>query len=145
MPSSKATLAAHLAKGRAVKAEKQAQLSSESAFEDLWGSLQSANARIAELENELAQKSAELAKLQTQLDKSTEQCSQLASGVALWKSKHEATYHELRMQRQTSNRGQVKIAHLNKQLEILKKCKDRADEPRVVGSGRVSRSGRGFL
>src|SRR6266542_6347369 len=56
MPSSKATLAAHLAKGRAVKAEKQAQLSSESAFEDLWGSLQSANARIAELENELAQK-----------------------------------------------------------------------------------------
>ncbi len=106
MPSSKATLAAHLAKGRAVKAEKQAQLSSESAFEDLWGSLQSANARIAELENELAQKSAELAKLQTQLDKSTEQCSQLASGVALWKSKHEATYHELRMQRQTSNRGQ---------------------------------------
>ena len=122
MPSSKATLAAHLAKGRAVKAEKQAQLSSESAFEDLWGSLQSANARIAELENELAQKSAELAKLQTQLDKSTEQCSQLASGVALWKSKHEATYHELRMQRQTSNRGQVKIAHLNKQLEILKKA-----------------------
>ena len=44
---------AHLAKGRAVKTEKQAQLSSESALDDLWVSLQSANACIAELENEL--------------------------------------------------------------------------------------------
>ncbi len=29
--------------------------------------------------------------------------------------------------------------------DILLHCKDRADEPRVVGSGRVSGSGRGFL
>jgi len=68
MPPTKAVLA-NLAKGRAAKAEKEAQLSSESAIDDLWSSLQAANGRITELENELAEKN--------------QQCSQLAADLSL--------------------------------------------------------------
>ena len=129
MPPTKAVLA-NLAKGRAAKAEKQAQLSSESAIDDLWSSLQAANGHITELENELAEKNAELNKLQAKLEKCTQQCSQqcsqLATDVSLWNSKHKLIYHDLQMQRQTSKRGQDQIASLNEQVDLLKKAQANA-------------------
>jgi len=125
MPPTKAVLA-NLAKGRAAKAEKQTQLSSESAIDDLWSSLQAANWHITELENELAEKNAEFNKLQAKLEKSTQQCSQLATDLSLWKSKHKLIYHDLRMQRQTSKCGQDKIASLNEQVDLLKKAEANA-------------------
>ena len=125
MPPTKAVLA-NLAKERAAKAEKQTQLSSESAIDNLWSSLQAANGHITELENELAEKNAEFNKLQAKLEKSTQQCSQLATDLSLWKSKHKLIYHDLQMQRQTSKRGQDKIASLNEQVDLLKKAEANA-------------------
>jgi len=121
MPPTEAVLA-NLAKGRAATAEKQAQLSSESAIDDLWSSLQAANGHSTELENELAEKNAKLNKLQAKLKKSTQQRSQLAADLSLWKSKHKLIYHDLQMQCQTSKCGQDKIASLNEQVDLLKKA-----------------------
>ncbi|KAF8801467.1 hypothetical protein BYT27DRAFT_7309985 [Phlegmacium glaucopus] len=122
MPPNRGTLTENLAKGRAIKAEKQAQVSSESALDDLWSSLQSAKLRITELELEIIQKSSECKQLQVELDKSNKKCSQLAADLSMWESKHKDTYHKLRMQCQTTKRGQDKVAQLTEQIAILKKA-----------------------
>ncbi|KAF8814047.1 hypothetical protein BYT27DRAFT_7206409 [Phlegmacium glaucopus] len=122
MPPNRTTLTENLAKGRAIKAEKQAQVSSESALDDLWSSFQSAKLRITELELEVIQKSSECKQLQVELDKSNKKCSQLAADLSMWESKHKDTYHKLRMQRPTTKRGQDKVAQLTEQIAILKKA-----------------------
>ncbi|KAF8817101.1 hypothetical protein BYT27DRAFT_7247656 [Phlegmacium glaucopus] len=107
MPPNRGTLTENLAKGRAIKAEKQAQ---------------SAKLRITELELEVIQKSSECKQLQVELDKSNKKCSQLAADLSMWESKHKDTYHKLRMQRQTTKRGQDKVAQMTEQIAILKKA-----------------------
>ncbi|KAF8813366.1 hypothetical protein BYT27DRAFT_7250897, partial [Phlegmacium glaucopus] len=120
MPPNRATLTENLAKGRAIKAEKQAQVSSESALDDLWSSLQSVKLCITELELEVIQKSSECKQLQVELDKSNKKCSQLAADLSMWESKHKDTYYKLCMQRQTTKCGQDKVAQLTEQIAILK-------------------------
>ncbi|KAF8804582.1 hypothetical protein BYT27DRAFT_7213745 [Phlegmacium glaucopus] len=105
MPPNRATLTENLEKGRAIKAEKQAQ---------------SAKLCITELELEVIQKSSECKQLQVELDKSNKKCSQLAADLSMWESKHKDTYHKLCMQRQTTKRGQDKVAQLTEQIAILK-------------------------
>ncbi|KAF8799089.1 hypothetical protein BYT27DRAFT_7227979 [Phlegmacium glaucopus] len=107
MPPNRATLTENLAKGREIKVEKQAQ---------------SAKLRITELELEIIQKSSECKQLQVELDKSNKKCSQLAADLSMWESKHKDTYHKLRMQCQTTKRGQDKVAQLTEQIAILKKA-----------------------
>ena len=95
-------LAAARAKGKSVQADKQAVLASETVTDDLWNSLQAANLRIEELEQQLAQKDAECHRLQSELEKSNQKLQNHKDSSAIWKEKQEKTYHELRMQRQTT-------------------------------------------
>ena len=52
----------------------------------------------------------------------------------LWKEKHEKTYHELRMQRQTTKRGQQKLTQLQEQVLILKTAEKEASKQLLRGS-----------
>jgi len=122
MPLNKAGLKASLAKGREVKAEKTAQLASETALKDLWSSLNNAESRITQLEHELAIKSVECDKLQVELKKSNSKCIQLEADLSTWMSKHSSTYHDLRMERQTAQRRTDKIEKLQGQAVILQKA-----------------------
>src|SRR5437016_4891397 len=93
--------AAH-AKGQEVLAEKWAIMASETATNDLWNSLQAANSRIEQLEKQLADKDVECHRLQSELDNFKQKLQKHQDSSSLWKAKHEKTYHELRMQRQTT-------------------------------------------
>ena len=77
-------------------------MASETAIDDLWNSLQAANSRIKELEQLLADKDLECHRLQSALHNSNQKLQKHQENSALWKTKHEKTYHELRMQCQTS-------------------------------------------
>ncbi|KAF8799067.1 hypothetical protein BYT27DRAFT_7121270, partial [Phlegmacium glaucopus] len=46
----------------------------------------------------------------------------LISDLSMWESKHKDTYHKLCMQRQTTKRGQDKVAQMTEQIAILKKA-----------------------
>ncbi|PPQ93973.1 hypothetical protein CVT25_012948 [Psilocybe cyanescens] len=99
--------------------QKQAALGSETAAEDLWDQLREALASNNELEQQLAQKSLECESLHSDLEISWEKCAQLMGEVSHWRSKQEATYHSLCMERQTANCGFAKIDWLEQQKEIL--------------------------
>jgi predicted nucleic acid-binding Zn-ribbon protein len=86
-------------------------LSSETAADDLWDRLQVANLRIEELEQQLAQKDSELCRLQSELESSNQKLQKNQGDSALWKAKQGETYHELRMQRQTTKRAQKKCGN----------------------------------
>ena len=89
-------------RGQEVIADKRAALASETATDDLWNRLQAANSRIKDLENLLAEKDTECHRLQSELDKAIKKLHVHQDNSAVWKEKHEETYHELRMQRQTT-------------------------------------------
>ena len=134
MVSKKQHLAAAQAKGHQIIAEKHAVLASETANEDLWNELQTANSRIQELELELAQKIAECTNLQSELEKANEKLAKYQADSNFWKSKHEGTYHELCLQRQTAKRKQEKAHKLEKQMEILKKAETEASSQFLKGA-----------
>jgi len=100
-------------------AQKRVALGSETAAEDLWDQLQEALARNKELEQQLSLKSLECESLHSELETFRQKCTQLTDEVSHWRSKQEATYHSLRMERQTAKRGSAKIARLEQQKEIL--------------------------
>ena len=126
--------AAANSRAQEVHAEKRAVLASETATNDLWSSLQAANSRIQELENLLADKDTENHRLHTELDKANQKLQVYQDSSALWKGKHEKTYHELRMQRQTTKRGQAKLTQLQEQIEILKTAEKEASKQILRGS-----------
>jgi hypothetical protein len=121
-------------KGNEVQAEMRSILSSETATSDLWNSLQAANSRISELEKLLAEKDMECHKLQSALENCNQKLHKHQDSSALWKEKHEKTYHELRMQRQTTKRGKEKLTRLEEQLEVLKTAKKEASKQFLRGS-----------
>src|SRR6266511_6362514 len=94
MVSKRQHLAAAQAKGRQIIAEKHAVLASETANEDLWNELQTANSRIQELELELAQKIAECTNLQSELENANEKLAKYQADSNFWKSKHEGRSEE---------------------------------------------------
>ncbi|KAF8803080.1 hypothetical protein BYT27DRAFT_7110622, partial [Phlegmacium glaucopus] len=108
----KQQVAAAHAKGQEALAEKQAILASETATNDLLSRLQAANSHIEVLEQLLSQKEIECGRLQSELEKSNENLQKHKDSSALWKAKHEKTYHELCMQCQSTKRGQGKLAKL---------------------------------
>ncbi len=134
MVSKKQHLVAAQAKGRQIIAEKHAVLASETANEDLWNELQTANSRIQELELELAQKIAECTNLQSELEKANEKLAKYQADSNFWKSNHEGTYHKLCLQRQTAKQKQEKAHKLEKQMEILKKAETEASSQFLKGA-----------
>src|SRR5438270_10011998 len=126
MVSQKQQLAAAQAKGCKIIAEKCAVQSSETANEDLWNELQTANLHIQELELHLAQKIAECTNLQSELEKANGKLAKYQADSNFWKSKHEVTYHELHLQHQIVKWKQEKAHKLKKQMEILKKAETEA-------------------
>ena len=134
-PSSrKQQIAAAHKKGQNVLADKRSTLSSGTVADDLWDRLQVANLRIEELEQQLAQKDSELCRLQSELERSNQKLQKNQEDSALWKAKQGKTYHELRMQRQTTKRGQRKMAQLQEQLDIIKTAEKEASKQFLRGS-----------
>jgi len=117
-----------------VIAEKGAVLASETTTDDLWNSLQVANSCIKDLENLLAEKDTECQRLQSELDKANQKLDMHQDSSALWKEKHEKTYHELRMQRQTTKQGQKKLTQVQEQVQILKTAEKEASRQLLRGS-----------
>jgi chromosome segregation ATPase len=101
--------------------------------DDLWNSLQAVNLRIKELENLLAENSTEFHRLELELDKANEKLHMHQDSSALWKEKHEKTYHELRMQRQTTKPGQEKLNQLQEQVQFLKTAEKEASKQLLRG------------
>ncbi|KAF9476975.1 hypothetical protein BDN70DRAFT_811358 [Pholiota conissans] len=134
MPPKKTAFKENLAKGRDVKAVKQSTLESETVTEDLWNDLQKANLQIQSLELELSQKASECEKLCSELDKLRKKLEKYEADTSHWKIKHKDTYHELRMQRQTTKRGQVKQAKLEQQIHILEEANTNALAQLLRGS-----------
>ena len=122
------------AKGNEVQAEKRSILSSETATNDLWNSLQAANSHISEIEQLLAEKDKECHRLQSELDNCNQKLQKQQESSALWKEKHKNTYHKLRMLHQTTNRGQKKLTRLKEQLEILRTAEREASKQFLRGS-----------
>ena len=82
----------------------------------------------------LADKDMECRRLQSELNKSNQELQKHQNSSALWKTKHEKTYHELHMQWQTTKRGQDKLARLEEQLDILKTAEKEASKQFLRGS-----------
>ena len=134
-PSSrKQQIAAAHKKGQNVLADKHSALSSETAADDLWVKLQVANLCIEELEQQLAQKDSELFRLQSELERSNQKLQKNREDSALLEAKQGKTYHELRMQRQTTKRGQKKLAQLQEQMDIIKTAEKEASKQFLRGS-----------
>ena len=134
-PSSrKQQIAAAHKKVQNVLTDKCSTLSSGTVADNLWDRLQVANLRIEELEQQLAQKDSELCRLQSELERSNQKLQKNQEDSALWKAKQGKTYHELRMQRQTTKRGQRKMAQLQKQLDIIKTAEKEASKQFLGGS-----------
>ncbi|KAF9474254.1 hypothetical protein BDN70DRAFT_908580 [Pholiota conissans] len=133
MPPSKRKLAqiAAMEKARDVLSSQQAVLASDTAKEDLWKDLQTANLHIQDLKSELAQKDIEIKKISTKFEKATEKLNEYEALISLWKTKHADTYHELHMQRQTTKRAQAKHVRLEKQLCILQEANTSASSQEV--------------
>ncbi|KAF8808752.1 hypothetical protein BYT27DRAFT_7222765 [Phlegmacium glaucopus] len=132
--SRKQQIAAAHAKGQEALAEKWAILASETATNDLLSRLQAANSHIEVLEQLLSQKEIECGRLQSELEKSNENLQKHKDSSALWKAMHEKIYHELHMQRQSTKRGQEKLAKLEEQLEIIKIAEKEASKQLLRGS-----------
>jgi len=132
--SRKQQAAAANLKAQETHAKKRAVLASETATDDLWNSLQAANSWIEELENLLADKDTECHRLKSELDKANKKLHMHQDSSALWQEKHEKTYHELRMQRQTTKRGQQKLTQLQDQVQILKTAEKEASKQLLRGS-----------
>ena len=132
--SQKQQRAAAYLKGQAVIAEKRAVLASETATNDLWDRLEAANLCIEALEQLLSEKEMKCCRLKYELEKSNQKLQKHQDDSALWKMKHKETYHELRMQRQSTKRGQKKLAQLGEQLEILKNAEEEASIQFLRGS-----------
>jgi hypothetical protein len=126
--------AAANSRAQEVHTEKRAVFASETATNDLWDRLQAANSHIKELENLLIDKDTEYHRLQAELDKANQKLHMYQDSSALWKAKHEKAYHELRMQRQTTKRGQEKLTRLQEQVEILKTAEKEASKQFSRGS-----------
>src|SRR6266508_2984841 len=126
MVSKKQHLVAAQAKEHQIIAQKHAFLASETANEDLWNELQTANSRIQELELELAQKIAECTNLQSELAKANEKLAKNQADSNFWKSNHEGTYNKLCLKLQTAKQKQEKAYKLEKQIEIIKKAETEA-------------------
>ena len=90
--------------------------------------------RIEELEQQLTQKDSELCRLQSEIERSNQKLQKNQEDSALWKAKQGKTYHELRMQRQTTKRGQRKMAQLQEQLDIIKTAEKVASKQFLRGS-----------
>lgn len=127
-------LAAAQAKGREVIAEKSAALASETANKNLWNELQTAKSRIETLELLLAQRNLECTNLQSELEKANNKLAKLQADSNFWKSKHEDTYHELRLQHQTTKQKQEKANKLELQIDILKKAETEASSQLLRGA-----------
>ena len=121
-------------RGQEVIADKRAALASETATDDLWNRLQAANSRIKDLENLLAEKDTECHRLQSELDKAIKKLHVHQDNSAVWKEKHEETYHELRMQCQTTKQGQEKLTKLQDLVQILKTAEKEASRQLLRGS-----------
>ena len=121
-------------KAQELHSEKRAVLASETVTDDLWNSLQAANSRIEELENLLADRDTECHRLKSELDKANQKLHMHKDSSALWQEKHEKTYHELRMQRQTTQRGQQKLTQLQDQIQILKTAEKETSKQLLRGS-----------
>ena len=134
MPLAKGKQAAGMAKAREARAEKKTSLESETAMEDIWDELKTANSRIHELELLLAQKTTECTVLQSNLEKSNQQLAKFRADASLWKAKHKSTYHELRMERQITKRWKNKICQLENQVKILKEAEKEASAQSLRGS-----------
>ena len=100
-------------------AQKHAALGSATAAEDLWDQLQEALGKNKELEQQLSLKHLECESLHSELETFRQKCTQLTDEVFHWRSKQEATYHSLRIERQTAKRSSAKIDLLKQQKEIL--------------------------
>ena len=100
-------------------AQKRAALGSDTAAEDLWDQLQDASARNKELQQQLSLKSLECEGLHSELESLRQECNKLTDEVFHWRSKQEATYNSLRLERQTAKRGSAKIDRLEQQKKIL--------------------------
>ena len=100
-------------------AQKHAALGSATAAEDLWDQLQEALGKNKELEQQLSLKRLECESLHSELETFRQKCTQLTDEVFHWRSKQEATYHSLRIERQTAKRSSAKIDLLKQQKEIL--------------------------
>jgi len=136
MPTSaqkKQRAAAH-AKGQAALTEKHAALASDTAIDDLWNQLQAANSRIEELEQLLAQKDTDLCKMQSELEKTKKKLVESWDDSKLMKKRQDDTSHRLHMERQRLERGKVKMAQLEDQVEILRKAETEAAAGHLCGS-----------
>ena len=134
MPLPKGKQAVGMAKAREALAEKKAALDSETAKEDIWNKLKAANSRIDELELLLLQKTTECTTLQSDLEKTNGKLAKFQADASLWKEKHQDTYHELRMQRQTTKRWKDKIGQLHDQVKILEQAERDASAQSLRGS-----------
>ena len=132
-PSSrKQQIAAAHKKVQNVLTDKRSTLSSGTVADNLWDRLQVANLHIEELEQQLAQKDSELCRLQSELERSNQKLQKNQEDFALWKAKQGKTYHELRMQHQTTKHE--KVAQLQEQLDIIKTAKKEASKQFLRGS-----------
>ena len=80
MPPAKEKQAAVMAKAREARAEKKAALDSETAKNDLWDEL-----KTAELELLLFQKTTECTSLQSDLEKSNQKLADFQADASLWR------------------------------------------------------------
>ena len=121
-------------KAQELHSEKRAVLASETVTDDLWNRLQAANSQIEELENLLADRDTECHRLKSELDKANQKLHMHKDSSALWQEKHEKTYHELRMQHQTTKRGQKKLTQLQDQVQILRTAEKETSKQLLRGS-----------
>jgi DNA repair ATPase RecN len=134
MPPAKDKQAAAIAKAREARAEKKTALDSETALKDLWDELKTAKSQILDLELLLEQKTKECSALHSDLEKLNQKLAKFEADAALWREKHKDTYHELRMQHQTTKRGKDKINQLDDQVKILKQAETEASAQSLRGS-----------
>ncbi|KAF8804555.1 hypothetical protein BYT27DRAFT_7259036 [Phlegmacium glaucopus] len=113
--SQKQQIAAAHAKGQEALTEKRAILASETATNDILSRLQAANSHIEVLEQLLSQKEIECGRLQSELEKCNENLQKHKDSSALWKEKHEKTYHELQEQLEI-----IKIAEKEASKQLLR-------------------------
>jgi hypothetical protein len=94
----------NIARARETLLEQRAESATATLLQDLKDQLCGALQRNDSLEEQLAEKTALCERLTCQLQKSQKQCSDLDLHLQIAQSKHQALYHELRMQRQTTKR-----------------------------------------
>ena len=82
----------------------------------------------------LEEKYLECHRLQSALDNCNQKLQKHHDSSALWKEKHEKTYHELRIQSQTTKQGKENLTRLEEQLEVLKTAKEEASKQFLCGS-----------